>query len=233
MINLAIADNETLFREGLVNILSGYPHINVSCSVSDGKHLLAQINERNIRPDIFIIELRMNPLNGIETTKLLNQKYSDCKVIILTSHYSPSFVNHMVKIGVNAFLPKRIHPNELIFAIDVVEERGLYLTEDYSKAIRSRSKKIRKIQFSRHDNLTKKELEVLRWICHGYTNQEISDKVFRSVRTIEGHRQHLIEKTGAKNTAGLVVYALANKLIDIDEKLLEYTLSQHYSSVAI
>lgn len=233
MIKIAIADNETLFREGVANILEAYPHLEIVYSLPDGKHLLQEIEEQHIIPDIFLIELKMNELNGIETTKLLNQRFSDCKIIILTSHYSPSFANHMVRLGVNAFLPKQIHPHELVFAIDMVQDRGLYLTEDYSKAIRSRTPKVKRLFFSTRESLTKKELEVLKWICHGFTNQEISEKVFRSVRTIEGHRQHLIEKTGAKNTAGLVVYALMHKLIDIDEKLLEYTLSSNYKSVAI
>ena len=131
----------------------------------------------------------------------------------------------MVSLGVNAFLPKFVEPSELVFAIDVVHEKGLYLTEDYADAIRTKVKSQKKPCFNAHEELTKRELEVLYWICHGCTNQEISEKINRSIRTIEGHRQHIMDKTGARNTAGMVVYALMHKVIDIDQKLLEHTLA--------
>lgn len=226
MIRVALADDESLFLEGLRGILSNYPHYEVIYTAEDGKALLDKVKQTSILPDIFVLDLRMKPLDGIETTKEINKYYNDCKIIILTSYYSPSFVSHMVKLGVNAFLPKNIHPSELIFAIDMVHDKGLYLTADYANAIRTQASTQKKPSFNMHESLSKKELEVLYWICHGYTNQEISEKIFRSVRTIEGHRQHIIDKTGAKNTAGMVVYALMHKIIDIDEKLLEYTLKE-------
>jgi len=225
MIKIALADDEALFREAVSGLLQKYPHYEVIYSVNDGKELISEIEKQKIIPDIFILDLRMKYLDGIETTKILSQKYTDCKIIILTSYYSPSFVNFMVNLGINAFLSKSLDPKELIFAIDLVHEKGLYLTEDYAKAIRSKVKSYKKPNFSTVESLTKREVEVLEYICHGYTNQEISEKIFRSVRTIEGHRKHIMEKTGTKNTAGIVVYALVHKIIDIDKKFLEFNLA--------
>jgi DNA-binding NarL/FixJ family response regulator len=225
MIKIALADDEPLFRKGVAGLLRNYPQYEIIYSVSDGEDLLEEIEEKKILPDIFLLDLRMKRLDGIETTKALSKKYNDCKIIILTSFYSPSFVNFMVNLGVNAFLSKFIEPSELVFAIDMVADKGLYLTEDYANAIRSKVRTQKKPSFNSQESLTKRELEVLYWISHGATNQEISDKINRSVRTIEGHRLHIMEKTGAKNTAGMVVYALMHKIIDIDQKLLDHTLA--------
>lgn len=225
MVKIALVDDEPLFRKGVAGILDRYSQYEIICSVSNGKELLDEINEKGIKPDIFLLDLRMDCLDGIETTKKLSKQYDECKIIILTSFYSPSFASYMVNLGVNAFLSKYVEPSELVFAIDIVHERGLYITPDYANAIRSKLKTQKKPCFNSHESLTKKELEVLYWICHGCTNQEISDKVCRSVRTIEGHRQHIIEKTGAKNTASMVLYALMHRVIDIDQKLLEHTLA--------
>lgn len=225
MIKIALADDENLFREAVSDFLEKYPHYEVIYSVSDGSELISELEQKMIIPDVFILDLKMKSLDGIETTKILSQKYKDCKIIILTSHYSPSFINYMVSLGINAFLSKTLDPKELIFAIDMVVEKGLYLTEDYAKAIRSKAKSLKKPSFSPIESLTKREIEVLEYICLGYTNQEISEKIFRSVRTIEGHRKHIMEKTRTKNTAGIVVYALVNKIINIDEKYLEFNLN--------
>lgn len=225
MIKIALADDEPLFRKGLAGLLGNYSQYEIVYSVDDGGKLINEIEEKGVFPDIFLLDLRMKYLDGIETTKALSKKYNDCKIMILTSFYSPSFVNFMVSLGVNAFLPKFVEPSELVFAIDMVHEKGLYLTEDYANAIRSKVRSQKKPCFSTHESLTKRELEVLYWICHGCSNQDISDKISRSIRTIEGHRQHIMEKTGAKNTAGMVVYALMHKVIDINQKLLEHTLA--------
>ncbi|TXK71951.1 response regulator transcription factor [Mesonia sp. K4-1] len=224
MIRLAIADDEILFRNGLVRILEDYEKFEIVYTVGSGDEFLEKFKTNPIVPDICLLDLRMKSMDGIETTKHLNKLSADVKIIILTSYYSPSFVKYMVKLGVNAFLPKLIQPEELKLAIDTVYEKGLYLTQDFADAIRSKSQQSTRPFFEIKEYLTKKEKEVLYWICHGLSNQEISDKVFRSIRTIEGHRQHILDKTGAKNTAGLVVYALMNNIIDMDEKFLKESM---------
>lgn len=225
MIRLAIVDDEILFRKGLVRILEDYEKFEVIYSTSSGDELLKSIESGSISPDICLLDLRMKPMDGIETTKMLNSLSTNLKIIILTSYYSPSFVKYLVKLGICAFLPKLIQPEELVRAIESVYQSGIYLTTDFAKAIKNESKEQRKPYFEFSEDLTDKEKEVLFWICHGLTNQEISDKVFRSIRTIEGHRQRILDKVGAKNTAGLVVYAIMNEVIDISESIIKQNLS--------
>ncbi len=228
-IYIALVDDETLFREGIAKILNEYLQFQVIYSLSSGQELIDKLDAGSQYPDVIILDLKMKPLDGIETTKIIKQKFPESKIIIISSYYSPSFINYMVRLGVNAFLPKNINPKELIFSVDMVYEKGLYFTKEYAEAFKVQNLQMpKKPHFDKNEGITKKELEILKLICHGQTNQQVAKTTSRSVRTIEGHRQHLLDKTGAKNTAGLVVYALMHKLVDVDKKLLEYTISPNW-----
>jgi len=225
-INIAIVDDEALFREGITNLLNQNKPFKVVHSLASGQLLMDLIIETGRLPDVLILDLKMLPLDGIETTKIIRQKYPHSKIVILSSYYSPSFINYMVRLGVNAFLPKNTAPDELIAALKMVHEKGLYFTKEYAEAFRVQNLQMpKKPHFSNVESITKKELEILKLICHGFTNQQVAEKTDRSIRTIEGHRQHLLDKTGAKNTAGLVVFALMHELVDVDKQLLDYTIT--------
>jgi DNA-binding NarL/FixJ family response regulator len=225
-IYIALIDDEILFREGVIKILDDYLQYQVLYSLTSGEDLMDRLEAGSQFPDLFILDLKMQPIDGIEITKIIKARYPESKIIILSSYYSPSFINYMVRLGVNAFLPKNIDPKELVFSIDMVYERGHYFTKEYAEAFRVQKLQMaKKPFFENNEGITKKELEILKLICHGNSNQEVADKTYRSVRTIEGHRQNLLEKTGAKNTAGLVVYALMHELVNIDQQLLEYTIT--------
>ena len=108
----------------------------------------------------------------------------------------------------------------------MVHERGHYFTKEYAESFRVQKLQMaKKPLFENREGITKKELEILKLICYGNSNQEVAKKTYRSVRTVEGHRQNLLDKTGAKNTAGLVVFALMHELVAIDKQLLEYTIT--------
>lgn len=223
---LALIDDESLFREGITNILTEYVNYQVIYSLSNAENLLVKLQKGSQFPDIFILDLKMKPLDGIETTKILKQKYPECKIIILSSYYSPSFINYMVQLGVNAFLPKNINSKELVFAINMVYDKGLYFTKEYAEAFRIQNLQMpRQPKFENSEGITNKEHEIIKLICYGYSNQQIAEKTSRSIRTIEDQVEHLLDKTGVKNIPGLVVFALIHRLIEIDKQLLEYTMN--------
>lgn len=225
-INIALVDDEALFREGLTKLLNNYLNFQVIYSLSNGEDLIDQLEKGSQFPDVFIFDLKLRPLDGIEMTKMIEQKYPESKIIILSSYYSPSFTNYMVRLGVNAFLPKNINPKELIFAIEMVYDKGLYFSKEYAEAVKVQKLQMpKKLQFKNSEEITKKELEILILFCRGFSNQQVADKTSRSMRVIEDNRQHLYAKTGAKNTAGLIVYALMHELVDIDKQLLDFTSS--------
>lgn len=217
IINVAIADDQVLFRKGMVSIVNSFKNIEITLEVDNGQALLDAIEIAEIKPDIILLDLSMPELNGVETTKILHQKYPEIKIIILSVYGEDRFVTHLMELGVNAYLFKNVEPVEVEKAIWAVMEKDFYFNEAFLNAMKSRmiGKKPRLlIQDDIPSTLTQRELDVLDLICKQHTAQEIADKLFISVRTVDGHRNNLLEKTGMRNTAGLVVFSIKNNLLD-------------------
>ncbi|WP_435355868.1 response regulator [Emticicia sp. SJ17W-69] len=216
-INVAIADDQVLFRRGMVSIVNTFKNIHISIEVNNGKELLQAIEIAEIKPDVILLDLSMPELNGVETTKILHQQYPDIKIIILSVYGEDRFVTHLMELGVNAYLFKNVEPVEVEKAIWAVVDKDFYFNEAFLAAMKNRQtgKKPRLlIQDDIPSTLTQRELDVLDLICKQFTAQEIADKLFISVRTVDGHRNNLLEKTGMRNTAGLVVFSIKNNLLD-------------------
>ncbi len=224
-IKIALADDEELFLNGLKTILDNDPKTEVLLTADDGDELLEKLEQTSNLPDIVLLDLRMKKMDGVATTEQLKTLYPQIKIIILSSHYRESFLGYMFKLGVNAFLPKDINPALLKEVIGQVHNKGLHFTDDQMKGLQdqlSHGKGLKTLRISQPHELTARETEVLQLICEQHTNAEIAEKLFISIRTVEGHRNNLLLKTEAKNTVGLVLFALAHKLVDWNEKLLEF-----------
>jgi DNA-binding NarL/FixJ family response regulator len=225
MINIALTDDEALFLQGLEMILERDLDLRVLFKAQDGTDLLEKLSGAEVLPDIILLDLRMKPMNGIETTQHLKKKYPEIKVIVLTTYYQNSFIGNMLKAGVSAFLSKNTDADKLIYAIRRVHEKEIYFTENDVLVLRQHAgKRDHGIPlFDSATVLTQRESEVLSLICEEFTTGEIADKLSLSTRTVEGHRNNMLAKTGAKNTAGLVIFAICNRLIDMEQKLLALT----------
>jgi len=214
-INIALVDDEAIFVEGLSLLFSNVEHINVTTIANSGLEFL-EVLEDNLKtyfPDIALVDIQMKPMDGFELVEALKDKYPDLKIIILSSHYKSNVLGHMIKLGVAAFIPKNANKELLITAIESVKNSGVYFTQTDQEMLRQyMNSHSKKITLSANENLSPREIEVLKLICLEHTNQEIADQLFLSKRTIESHRQRILEKVGAKNTVGLVVYAIANKI---------------------
>jgi DNA-binding NarL/FixJ family response regulator len=216
-IKIAIADDQVLFRKGMVNIINGFEGMEVIMEAANGRELLEKLENSETRPEIVILDLSMPEINGMEATKVIHEKYGDIKIIILSIYSEDRFVTHLMELGINAYLFKNVEPFEVEKAILAVLEKDFYFNEAFLLAMRKRmtGKKPRLlIQDNIPSLLTQRELEVLDLICKQFTAQEIGEKLFISTRTVDGHRNNLLEKTGMKNTAGLVVFSIKNNLID-------------------
>lgn len=221
-IHIALADDEFLFREGMKAILSKEKQFEILFDAPDGNDLLRQLRSAVSLPEILLIDLKMPGLNGVEATKLIRQEFPEIKIIALTSYFSKPFIINMINIGAVAYLAKNSAPKLMLTTIAQVAEKGFYYDEQvlqyiHEGLVNPEEKKLK----SRFDNtyFTGREKEVLTLICKQYTTGEIADALFISPRTVEGHRNNLLLKTGAKNVAGLVVYALQHKLVTLEEKL--------------
>lgn len=218
-ISVAITDDDAL----IVNLLEGYLQscegIDVVLTAGSGEELIAGLSSSDsILPQIVLLDLKMTGMDGIEVTQYLKDKYPDINIIVISSHYQRMFMGFMLKTGVSAFLPKGISPVELVNIIHVVHKQGYYFKEDQLAIIREQiPAKAPKPQLQDEGMLSDREIDVLRLICQQKTAKEIGDLLFITQRTAEGHKNNLFAKTGAKNIAGLVIYAIQQSIINIDE----------------
>ena len=164
------------------------------------------------------MDLKMPLLNGVEATKIIRNDFTDIKIIALTSYNSNTFILNMIHVGASSYLIKNATPKEMILTINEVDRNGFYYNESVLKVIQEEDLNSNKTIKSRFDDdhLTNRELEVLECICKQLSTNEIAEKLFISSRTVEGHRNNLLLKTESKNIAGLVVYAIHNKIVNLD-----------------
>jgi len=212
MIRILIADDHRVFREGIKLILENLQDIEVVGEASDGMEVLQQIETSN--PDVILLDISMGELGGIETALILKEKYPGTKILVLSMHHESSYIVHMLEAGAAGFLLKDSGSRELINAIRTVAEGGVYYSKQVSAAIVAHlTKQSASKEKKTNIPLTKREQEVLRLIAEENSNAEIADRLFISIRTVDTHRRNLLEKLGAKNTAGLVKAAIKLGLI--------------------
>lgn len=218
MVNIAITDDDALIVGLLQGYLKSIEGFNVVFVAHSGEELLQKLTDTNVLPDIVLLDLKMTGMDGIEATHLIKENYKDIKVIIISSHYQKFFMGFMIKSGVSAFLPKGISPLELVSIIRTVYKQGYFFKEDQLAVLRDQiPAKVPKPLLQEDELLSERELEVLKLICQQKTAKEIGDLLHITQRTTEGHKNNLFAKTGAKNIAGLVIYAIQQSIIKVDE----------------
>jgi two-component system, NarL family, response regulator DegU len=208
-----IADDHTLFRKAMVNMMLTFERVGEVKDAENGKDLLALVKAD--KPDVAIVDLQMPVMDGAETCEHLISRYPDVKIIILTMHDSEKYILHMMETGVHAFLLKNTEPEELEKAIYAVVEKDFYHNELVGAVLRKNVKDKRATQrpVFRHAELTEREKEILINVCKELTIKEIGQRLSLSENTVRNHRVHIMEKIGAINSVGLVKYAYEVGLI--------------------
>lgn len=218
---LLIADDHTLFRRGLRLLLDAEHDIEVVGEASDGVEAVALT--RRLGPDIMLLDISMPGISGLEVTRLLQQEFPLLKVLILTMHDDEGYLREVLRAGAAGYVLKKAADTELTAAIRAVSrgETFVYpsLTRPLVNAYLETLKTIPSEQATRtaFDGLTAREVTVLRLLALGYTNQEIADALIVSVKTVETHRSHVMEKLGLKSRADLVRYAMRKGLLTASE----------------
>jgi two-component system response regulator DegU len=216
-VHIAILDDHKLFRQGIAYILQQLPYAVSVVEAASFSDLLAAIAPQV--PDILLLDLQMPNVDGMDATKRLLEQHPDLKIIVLSMHFTDHFIAHMIKLGVRSYLPKDVDKKQLEEAIAEVLTDGYYFTESISKAM------VRGLHTGtpHHPSFqasaivfTPRELEVLALICKGHSTQKIAEQLFISNRTVEGHRQNLLEKTNTPNAVSLALYAVRNGLLQAD-----------------
>lgn len=213
MITILIADDHKVFRDGIISILEDIEDIAVIGEASDGRAALEMLRE--VQPQIILMDISMGHTSGIETTRQVRADFPAVKVLVLSMHSESAYIVKMLEAGASGYLLKDAGKEEMIRAIRTVAEGNTYYSNRVSSAI---------VEHLRSPNrpaakkvaipLTKREIEVLQLIAEEYSNPEIAEKLFVSIRTVDAHRRNLIEKLSVKNTAGLVKYAIKHGIIE-------------------
>lgn len=214
-INIVITDDHKLFRRGLSALLSDFDFIDKIYEAENGKELLSLLSIADVLPHIVLLDINMPEMDGLETTKKLNKYYPDIKIIILTMEEDEHFILHLIKAGVNGYLLKNSDQDELEKAIKNVIEKDFYFSENISGLLINNLNKRKKSNSPALSKISAREREVIRLVCKENTASEIADLMSVSARTVEGYKRKLLEKTGTKNMAGLVVFAIKNNLVKI------------------
>ncbi len=214
-ITIAIADDEALFRKGMSLLLNNYEGLDVNLEAVDGVDLLEKLASLETLPDVLLLDLKMPRMNGIEAAKVIRKEYPELKIIIISTHFSRAFVINMIEIGAASYLPKNSEPKEVVETIKAVQSNGFHYNKKVMEIIRENFLSKNKPASPTSFELTGREKEILQLICEQYTTPEIAEKLFISPRTVDGHRNNLLGKLDCKNIAGLVVFALQNKVVNI------------------
>lgn len=215
MIDILIADDHKVFREGLHSLFSNLSDIRVIGEAADGREVLALLENR--QPDIILMDIAMGDTSGIDTTRLVKERYPEVKILVLSMHAESQYVVKMLEAGASGYLLKDAGSSEMITAIHTVYAGDTYYSRQVSDTLiehltRSSQRKAR----STGASLTRRELEVLQLIAEEYSNPEIAEKLSISIRTVDTHRRNLLEKLDARNTAGLVKHAIRLGLIRVE-----------------
>ncbi|WP_343659182.1 response regulator transcription factor [Chryseobacterium sp.] len=218
-IKIGIVDDDLLFVQLLKNYIENNGSYQVVLTSTGGHQFLKE--RGSVSLDILILDLRMANGDGLEVLGELAQSETETKIIVLSSFYRRSFMGQMLKMGAHAFLPKEIELEELLAVMNTVYQTGHYFSNDQINVMRTQlSNKLPEFHAFSKNELTDREIEVLRLVCQQFNTKEIADSLFISPKTVETHKTNLMIKTGVKNMAGLVIYAVQNKVIDADEIVL-------------
>lgn len=210
LIDIYIVEDEILIREGIKAILSQEKKYRVVKEFNNGNTFLEYILKAKTLPDIVLMDIRMPVLNGVEATKQVIEQFPDLKIIALSNYVSNIFVTNMLGVGAAGYLPKSVTPDQLFKTLNLVITNGFYYDNDILNLVYKKQKSSTSILFK--EQLTPREIEVLKLICSQKSAVEIGELLHISPRTVDGHRNNLLLKTESKNLVGLVVFAMKNNL---------------------
>ena len=216
MIRVALVDDHTLFRNGLKMLLSTHADVEVVLEAGSGEEFLAEVER--VQPDVVFMDYAMPGMSGAQTTEQALRICPEMKIISLTMFADNAYYSQMVASGAKGFLLKDSQFQEVVEAVDAVASGGSYFSESLlsalSRALRSAAGNPME-SIAEEDRLSEREIEILVGICRGESTQEIADRLYISKRTVDKHRANILEKSGCKNTASLVVYAIRHGLVEV------------------
>ncbi len=217
IIRIAVADDQKTFRQSLVRAIRYMEGMEVVAEAGTGRELLDLLTAASA--DIALLDLNMPEMDGIAATTSIRERFPSVKIIVLSQYDDDSYILHLLENGAHAYLTKNAELDEIEAAIRAVQEKGFYFNERVNMAMINRLARNDRFRASFNQNVefSDIEMQVLRLLCREMNSHEIAALVYRSARTVEGIRQRMLDKAGAKNMAGLILFALRSNLIRLEE----------------
>jgi len=212
-IKIIVTDDHQIVRDGISALLLRYEEIEIVAEFSNGEDLINGL--KNIKPHIIIIDIAMPKMTGLEAAEIILQKYNDIEIIIFSSHTEGENVIKAFEIGVKGILPKSTLREELVEAIYAVYEGKEFVSKYIPYSTFFKHAKADKESEEMNNKLSKREIELTKYIAEGLSNQEIADKLFISSRTVEKHKSNILAKLELKSVVDLVKYAIKNEIISL------------------
>lgn len=212
-IKVALAEDHELVRQGLVTLIDLEDDMSVSFEVSNGQELMYKIKDN--QPDVLLLDVEMPIMNGLESLSLICSQYPSTKVLMVSMHSQKEMICACINQGAKGFITKNCDFDKVAHAIRTVHRSGFYFDENLPVS------SIRELlggEILEESDLvlSEREVEIIKLVCQGFKNREIAEKLFLSKRTVENHRRRIVAKTDTKSTVDLVVFALKNGLIELN-----------------
>lgn len=211
-----LADDHFILREGIRSLLAKVPDIEIVGEASNGREAVTRVDE--LLPDLILMDITMNEMNGLEATRIIKEKHPAIKIIILTVHETDQYLSEMLEAGASGYVVKTTTSSELVSAIRSVYDGDVYLypsiarmlVNDYLHKVKMGEEK------ESYNGLTQREKEILRYIAEDKQNKDIANLLGISIRTVQSHRTNLMDKVGAHDRTELVKYAIRKGIIGLD-----------------
>jgi len=214
-ITILLAEDHAIVRQGLIALLKADPQFRIVGEAHDGREAVAQA--RTLKPDVIIMDIAMPLLNGLEATRQILAANPAAKVVILSAHSDDVYIERMNAVGVAGFLEKQTSADILTVAVREVAKGNRFFSPAIAKRIRNVSSTARDRNGLIKPNgarLTHREAEVLQLVAEGSANKQVAAELGISIKTVEKHRQQLMDKLNIHDTAGLTRYAIAAGVIE-------------------
>lgn len=212
--SVVLVDDHALFRHGLKILINNNPRYNVVAEASNGSELLEFLKQNSA--DVVLLDIAMPVMDGVESASQMANLYPKIPIITLSMFGEEDYYFKMVALGVKGFLLKSSDINEVYTALDSAIEGGSYFSNElFDNLLDNLRPTTTPPSIDNEEILSQRESEILIEVCRGLSNQEIGEKLFISKRTVDKHRANILLKTGCKNTANLVMFAIRNRLVEI------------------
>lgn len=204
-IKILLVDDHAIVREGIRSLLSHHKDLQIVGQAVDGRQAVTAVSK--LRPDVVLMDITMPVMNGLEATQEIHRQFPETRVLILTQHESKEYILSVLRAGAAGYILKNAHGDELVDAIHAVYQAGAYLPPNIAQAVVNAMAQPPAPEPAQ-SLLTERERQVVRYIAEGLSSREIADRLSISVRTVDTHRAHIMEKLEIHSSADLIKYAI-------------------------